>query len=296
MSIINLLGNFFEGFYIKVTGGEDVCAAVIFGRQKCKGEKSSFIQVLTDESSVNINFDYAEFRAAKKPFSVKIGKNTAGVGGMTLDIDEPGVKISGSVTFGEFTPIKYNAMGPFKFFPLMECKHRVVSMDHAADGKIAINGRELNFKNARGYIEGDCGRSFPKKYFWTQCNLFKKESDLAIMASCARIPYLGLKFTGTICIIHHKGREFRLATYLGACLKVFSKNKLVIKQGRKVLEISVRNAGANARNLSAPVRGKMDRTIRESIKSSASYKFSIGKKVIFDVESDFAAVEFDESR
>ena len=220
---------------------------------------------------------------------MEVGKSKVNCDGMFLDIDNGNVKVKGSVLFGRFAPLKYNAMGPFKYFPLMECKHRVVSMRHGVSGKILINENEFNFENASGYIEGDYGRSFPKKYFWTQCDF--SNPDLSVMASCARIPYLGLRFTGTICIIRLCGKEFRLATYLGARAEVFGKDRLVIKQGKKLLDIRVLDTGKNARKLRAPVKGRMDRTIKESIKSSVSYKFSVKGKTIFDITSDCAAVE-----
>ena len=234
---------------------------------------------------------YNKITDTQKAVAIIIEKSS-GIQVITKDDSFVNPEIEWGIKYGEFTPIKYDAMGPFKFFPFMECKHKVVSMNHRASGKILINGHEFIFENADGYIEGDSGRSFPKKYFWSQCNTFKDIDNLSVMASCARIPYLGLKFTGTICIIHLDGREYRLATYLGARVKAFSKDKLVIKQGRKLLEIHVPSPDKNAWELLAPVHGKMDRIIKESIASIVHYKFSIGGKIIFDVASDWAAFEY----
>ena len=36
-------------------------------------------------------------------------------------------------------------MGPFAFFPFMECYHGIVSMDHQVFGKLEINGEIVNF-------------------------------------------------------------------------------------------------------------------------------------------------------
>jgi len=279
----------FDGYYVKVTDKNN-SVAVIFGKNKSKKTRSSFIQVITADKAYNTVFDYSEFMVTKKPFSVTIGKNRFDEKGMTLNIEEP--KIEANLTFTDFTPIRYDAMGFFRFFPFMECKHRVLCMNHEAAGSITINDEKMKFKNAKGYIEGDKGKSFPKRYFWSQCNLFAEEKNLSIMASVARIPYLSLRFTGNICIIHYNGKEYRLATYRGSRAKVFTENKLVVKQGRKLLEIDVLDTEKNRHDLYAPNRGKMDRFIKETVITTVRYKFTIGKKVIFDVTSDNAAYEY----
>jgi len=277
----------FDGYYFKTTDKTN-SVGVIFGKNKSRKNSSSFIQVITADRAYNAVFHYKDYKVTKRPFSVSIGNNTADTVGLHLDLDD----IKANLSFGEFSPIKGDAMGYFRFFPFMECKHKVVSMNHTATGKMQLGDKEIVFDNAKGYIEGDSGKSFPKKYFWSQCNLFSDFDNLSVMASCARIPYLGIRFTGTICIIHHNGKEYRLATYKRAKVKNFEENKLVIKQGKKILEITVPDTDKNRHNLFAPNRGKMDRFIKETVTTSVHYKFTIGGKVIFDTSSDNAAFEF----
>jgi hypothetical protein len=287
---------YFEGFYVKCDGREE-SVAVIFGRNLSGEEGTAFVQIVTEEGSYYSGFDYKDFSKAKKGFGVKVGENSADKDKLVLNIAQDGLRVSGEVKFGNFSAVKYDVMGPLKFLPFMECKHCAVSMRHSIDGRIMINGRGYNFDEGYGYIEGDRGKSFPKKYFWSQCNTFSDKNNPAIFASCAAIPYLGIKFTGTVSVIHFEGREYRLATYLGAKVRTFEREKLVIEQGsggkRKVLEISAPNA-ENCRELLAPNNGKMSRTIRESIKAGVNYKFSAGGTVLFDVFSPRAAYEFSE--
>ena len=68
------------------------------------------------------------------------------------------------------------------------------------------------FQNAVGYLEGDRGRSFPRAYIWTQCCF--PEGSLVLCV--AEIPLAGFRFTGVIGVVLWRGREYRLATYLGA--------------------------------------------------------------------------------
>ena len=269
----------------------DVAVAIIFGRAKSKNEKYSFVQVITGNDSFSINFDYNDFVTTKRPFSVRIGNNTISLGGANMDI--VGLNyIKCRITFNSVTPIKYDAMGPFKFFPFMECKHKVISIDQKVSGSININGSELNFTNAAGYIEGDFGLSFPKKYFWSQCNKFSGIDNLSVMGSCGLISYLGFRFNGTICIINSNGREYRLATYLGARVRVFTDNKLVVKQRGKMLEIESLNMNKKGHELLAPNHGEMNRAILESVQTAVRFKFSIRNRILFDVIGDCAAFEY----
>lgn len=285
----------FEGYYIKCTNKKS-SIAFILSRHISKKEKSSFIQIITDDNSYITNFHYNSYTFKKKPFLVRIDENILSSDGITLKIEKTDLVVNGNLKFGEFTPIKYNAMGAFKFLPLMECKHTIVSMNHAVSGQLLVNGQIYEFNNDRGYLEGDCGRSFPKKYFWTQCNKFDNQENISIFASCAIIPYLGIHFTGSICIINYNGREYRLATYLGGCVKSFTKNRLIIKQGfgnrRKVLEIEVLHAEKNKRKLLAPMQGKMSRFIKETIATAVRYKLTLGASTLFDVISSYAAFEY----
>jgi len=278
--------NRFEGYYIKCNNNE-TAIAVIFGRAKSKSEKKAFIQVITPDKTYNAEYNYDDFVLIKEPFILSIGPNKVSFESMSVKIDN----IEGNVTFGEFTPIRYDIMGPFKYFPFMECRHTIVSMHHTVSGDFSVDGQSINFENGTGYIEGDRGKSFPKKYFWTQYN----NNEISISASCAKIPYLGMRFTGTICIVHHEGHEYRLATYLGARLKEFTANRLVVKQGKKRLEVEVLTPDENMQQLAAPTHGKMTRTITESIQTTVRYRFIIKGKTLFDTTSTQAAYEYSET-
>ena len=60
-------------------------------------------------------------------------------------------------------------IGAFAMIPFLECRHSVWSMRHTINGTLCINDQIFRFQNARGYWEGDEGRSFPRQYAWTQC-------------------------------------------------------------------------------------------------------------------------------
>ena len=275
--------NHFEGYYIKCNNRQ-TAVAVIFGRAKSKERRHAFLQIITQDGSYSAEYHYDDFILIKNPFILIIGPNKVSFEEMSVKIED----VEGNVKFGRFTPIRYDIMGPFKFFPFMECRHTIISMNHTVTGRFFVNGRDIDFDSGTGYIEGDRGKSFPTKYFWTQTHY----PDISV--SCAKIPYLGLRFIGTICIVHHEGREYRLATYLGARVREFTKNKLVIEQGKKRLEVDVLTPDDNMQKLLAPMRGSMDRIITESVITTVRYRFIFRGKTLIDKTSTQAAFEYSE--
>lgn len=178
-------------------------------------------------------------------------------------------------------------MGPFKFVPFMQCRHSVYSMCHKIVGEITVNDQLYNFENGIGYVEGDCGRSFPKKYIWTQC-CFENNS---LMLSVADIPFLGFHFTGIIGVILLNGKEYRIATYLGARIKQVKKNIVTLKQGN--FEFTAKLLNKNAHPLAAPSNGDMCRTIHESAACEAYYRFLHKDRVLCEFTTYEASFEFE---
>lgn len=220
-------------------------------------------------------------------FSKGLGSSTFSDGGFRLDLHENGVAAEGTVIFGALSPIRYDIMGPFRFVPLMQCRHSVISMRHRVDGEIRINGCRYVFDHALGYIEGDRGRSFPKEYAWTQA-FFDGGS---LMLSAADIPILGSHFTGVIGVIMHGGKEFRLATYLGAKAVKTEDGEVCVQQGNYTF--SAKLIEKKPHPLSAPVDGSMVRTIRESAECHAAYRLEKNGKTLFSFETDKASFEYE---
>ena len=111
------------------------------------------------------------------------------------------------------------------------------------------------------------------------------------MLSVADIPMAGIHFTGIIGVILWQGKEYKIATYLGARV-VRIQNKMVrVIQGN--LELDVRQLEASGRPLKAPVRGNMVRTIHESASCRAFYRFRKDGCTLFAFETDRASFEFE---
>lgn len=260
---------YFEGRYYKHQKG-DRTLSLIVGR----AGRESFIQVITENGSVTVPMQPGNHVSNR---------------GIRLNLETPELTVRGAIRYHRLSPIAGDIMGPFRFFP-MECRHSIVSMRHRLTGSLTVNGERLDFTGGLGYIEGDSGCSFPSSYTWIQANDFPE--TCAVVAAVARIPCCGLHFRGCICVIQYRGREYRLATYLGVRVLACTSRRIVLVQGPCRLEIRI-HAGEGFR-LAAPQKGKMERTIRETVSCPAEFHFSIRGKTVFRMVSHHASFEYEE--
>lgn len=261
------LGKYFKGYYYKHQKGRDVLS-IIYG--EASGGK--FLQVITRDDSFYI------------PCERELDISKAGV---DLDVKYEDFSLRGKVKYRRLTPLKYDIMGPFKFFP-MQCSHEIVSLNHKVEGGFNLNGKYFDFTGGTGYIEGDRGTSFPKSYLWVQCGDFEK--NYSIVASVADVPFGPFSFNGCVCVVSYMGREYRLATYLGARAVEVEKDKLIIKQRK--YELVVRIGGSKGRKLAAPIRGEMNNAVYEDAACTANFKFYVKGRELFDITSETASFEF----
>lgn len=283
-------GPYFEGWYLKFQTQDGRALALIPALHiDATGRRSASLQVVESGRSWWIEYPHTDFRASKDRFHVQVGSNSFDAQGAVLSIEQPGCRLQGAVRFGPFMALGSDIMGPFRFFAGMECSHGVVSMGHALEGRLNLNGEIIDFANGTGYIETDRGCSFPSAYLWTQC-LWREKGPVSLMLSVAAIPLAGIRFTGCICAVFCEGREHRLATYRGARAEQWSPCGAVIRQGKYRLEVQV--SEDHGQPLRAPVAGVMQRTIRESLCTEARYRFWTGGELLFDHTDPHASFEY----
>lgn len=281
--------SYFEGWYFKHQMDNNTIAFIPGINIDSYGNKSAFIQVITNNTSYKIIYSYKEVSIDRNNFKIKIGNSTFSDKGINIDIKDKDISISGRIIYGEFTPLKSDIMGFFKHFPFMECNHGVLSLYHKTKGSININGETINLEQGIGYIEKDWGSSFPKTYLWNHCNYFKNEV-CSIMVSIADIPFLGFNFKGCIAVVYYRGKEYRLATYNGVKILEYSKEKIEIQRRDYRLVINVKSE--LGQELLAPRTGEMTRTIYENPSCEAEYIFYCKEKEVFKLKSHMASFEF----
>lgn len=281
--------DYFFGQYYKCQA-KGRTLAVIAAYHRSKGVPSCSIQLITDDFVEKLSFPAEAWAYDKGSGSITVGGSRFDKRKMTLDIPELGV--SGQVFFAELTPIRYDIMGPFRFVPFMECRHSVISMRHTLSGEVSFRGERFDFTDGLGYIEGDRGYSFPDKYIWTQSLLPARDAmNASLMLSVASIPFGLFDFTGIIGVVHIDGKEYRIATYLGARAVSVGGSSVEIKQGKYRLYAEL--VKKNGHPLLAPTLGSMTRTIHESASCTARYRLTENGKTLFDTVTDAASFEFE---
>ncbi len=272
-------GPYFEGWYFKHQTPRAQTLALIpaFHIDK-KGHRTASIQVISSDKSWWLEYPEAQLQVSRQPLQIQLGQSRFGSQGIDLHIQQDGLSLCGTLRYGPLTPLRSDIMGPFRFFAGMQCSHGVISMEHSLMGTLELNGERLDFSNGIGYIETDRGRSFPSAYLWTQCAWGGAERG-SLMLAVATVPLPVAGFTGCIGSILYGGREYRLATYRGARIEAWSSSGAMIRQGTYRLDVQLLNERRQA--LRAPVEGRMERTIHESLCAEVRYRFWHGKDLLF---------------
>lgn len=301
---------FFEGWYFKlVDAGEShryaVIPGVFLGTEP--GSSHCFVQTLdgaTGQSTYH-PYPYETFRAAPDEFNIWVGPNNFRADGLLLDIDAPERRMRGALRFTGRTPwpvtlLAPGIMGWYAYAPFMECYHGIVSLDHAIEGLLEVDGRLLDFRNGRGYIEKDWGQAFPQAWVWMQTNHFEAPGT-SLTASIAVIPWRGNQFDGYIAGLWHKGRLYRFATYTGAQLQRFEvdDDRVVLhladrpgRAGSYRLEIIAQRSHAGL--LHSPERTAMLQRVLESLTATVHVRLvaqGAAERVVFEGTGRHAGLE-----
>jgi len=284
--------NYFEGWYFKVVNETETKAfAFIPGIAiKSSNEKHAFIQILDGKKRTAHyhKFEFETFKPDSDRFKIAFGNNHFSEQGLQLNL--PGFKAN--LQFSEnirwpnhwYSP---GIMGPYTFLPMMECYHGIVSMDHGITGQIEVDGEVFDFRNGRGYIEKDWGKSFPSAYVWIQTN-HSSQPGISLKVSVARIPYLTYSFIGFIAGIWLGDRLIQFTTYNRSVLKKSlidtEKVGIVMESKEFRLEILARREVGTA--LASPILGMMDGRIEESMNARIEVNLidrKSGKSVFYDI-------------
>ncbi len=269
--------NYFEGWYFKhVSENREHVFSFIPGISLFENDKHAFIQFIDGISGKTsyIRYPLSEFRFSANSFEIEVENSRFSDDGMQLNIDSSKLKVNGELKYSNL--VKYpkslfspGIMGWYSFVPFMECKHGIGSVLHSLEGKLEINGTPVDFSGGKGYIEKDWGTSFPESWIWLHCNTFE-DPDCSFTFSVAKIPWLGSFFIGHICFLYLKGKFYIFATYNNSEITHLSFNEqaLNVELKRKNRVLKVKAVQQKSGELKAPVTGKMDRMIKESIDST----------------------------
>ncbi len=281
--------NYFEGWYFKwVDTARQNGLVVIPGIAKGQ-DPHAFIQLLspTLQKSTYYRFSLTDFIANHRQFHIKIDQNEFSNDKVVLNLTSGELRAQGEIRAANLFswPVRLwspGAMGWYAWLPAMQCYHGILSMDHALDGSISINGLKIDFTKGRGYAEKDWGTGFPSAYIWMQSNHFET-TGTSLSLSVATIPWLGSSFTGFIVGLLHEGKLYRWTTYNRSAIEqieIDDHQLVLIFANRKTrLQINAKRSG-QPEKLLGPEQGNMTSRIMESLDTKVEIQLqSRGEKL-----------------
>jgi len=227
-----------------------------------------------------------------------IGENQFDSSHLAVNINQAEGQLSGEVSFGKLNPWPVTffypgVMGWFAWVPKMECYHGVLSFDHSLQGKLSLNGKEMDFSGGRGYIEKDWGKSFPAAWVWFQSNHFKGVSA-CITGSVAIIPWLGNSFKGFIVGFWLEGKLYRFTTYLNSkieSLEIFDDHVAWVLRNRRH-RLSLKAWRAQGGLLLGPTPEDMGTRVMETLSASIDVRLeTLQGDLIFEGTGEHAGLE-----
>jgi hypothetical protein len=279
-------GGQFEGWYIKLVDAAGEQPYALIPGVFLGADRHAFVQVLDGRAGTAAyhRFPLDAFEAERDRFEVRIAGNRFGTSGVSLDIDGDASSakqaVRGEVRFGPWRPWPVTAlspgiMGPYSFVPFMECNHGILSLDHALEGALEVDGLTTGFDGGRGYVEKDWGRSFPSGYVWTHSNHFERPG-ISLTAAVAIIPWLTGAFRGYIIGLLHDGVLHRFTTYTKSVLERLEMTDthlhLVIRNRTHRLEVDAEKADGAI--LHAPYEKQMIERVAETMTSEVDVRLS----------------------
>ncbi len=291
---------FFEGWYFKLVSADEAHRLAVIPGVLLGPNGHAFVQVLDGIAGTSSyhTFPLDDFWASDDEFQVRIGPNRFEADHISLDLDDAQGKLRGELHFEGITPwpvtlLSPGIMGWYAWVPRMECYHGVVSLDHAIQGALEIDGKAVDFSGGRGYIEKDWGQSFPAAWVWFQSNHFQQPGT-SITASIAIIPWLGTAFPGHIVGLWRDKTLYRFATYTGSRVEKLeiadSQVTWVLRDSRHRLEMTAQQAEGGL--ILGPMHLEMGKRVAETLRANVSVRMSTLKgQVLFSGEGRDAGLE-----
>ncbi|SHH77450.1 Tocopherol cyclase [Sporobacter termitidis DSM 10068] len=287
------MAGYFEGWYFKQQAGREMLALIPAVHTDGGGHRTGSLQLITPDKSWYVPLPGEALRVVRRGAGrlpvIYAGDSTFSPRGVDLNIRGDGISASGHLRYGGMAAPRGDIMGPYRFVPLMECRHSVFSMTHEVQGSLTLNGKVFDFSDGAGYMEGDRGRSFPRRYAWAQCS-WRDGGTCALMVSAADVRAIGRDFVGVVGFVCLRGRELRLATYRGAKADLAG-GALAVRQGD--LTLTVRLLEDRHQALRAPQGGEMVRLIKESLACRARFTLTDKSGPVFDFTTDQASFEYE---
>ncbi len=291
---------YFEGWYYKQVSHDYNKTLAIIPGISLGEDPHAFIQLIDGKTGVShyVSYPVGSFSADAKTLDIQIGENRFTQQSVQLNISTKDVQANGKLNYQHqvnwpVSIFRPGIMGWYRYMPFMECYHGVVGVNQTVHGNISLNQEEYVFTEGFGYIEKDWGRSFPEQWIWLHANCFENR-DTVLMMSIAKIPWMGRYFIGFLAFVYHQGKFYNFFTYNRSKIRSIEQDEkqceLIFGNVKYQLHINAKQKGAG--KLKAPVLGKMDRMIKESVDSEVHFTLKKTKgEIIYTGISHQAGLE-----
>ena len=296
--------HYFEGWYFKVVVAEHKLAyAFIPGISYDRaGRGHAFLQVLDGVAATSTYHEYpvSAFRPAPDRFHLTLGPHTFATDRLRIDLPD----LQFDLQFTDLnpwpaTPLAPGVMGYYGYVPRMECYHGLVSFHHRMTGTIRVGETTYDASNGIGYTEKDWGTSFPRAWVWAQSNhLSGTTRPASLMASVARIPWLGSSFTGFLCTLLLEGELYVFTTWAGAQVKTeFLGGSAAVRLTfrRDDLHLTLTGHPAPGGQLASPIAGAMTGKINESLQAQIEVLLERAGTEVYRGTASWAGLEVSEN-
>lgn len=267
------------------------------------GEGHAYLQVLNGVGATSAyhRYEIEDFRPASDHFNLTLGPHFFSA--KKLRIQLPELEFDLDLVDPEpwpKRPLAPGVMGWYGFVPRMQCYHGLVSLHHRLRGTITIGGTAYDAEGGVGYTEKDWGSGFPDAWVWCQSNhLTDTDQPVSLMASVAKIPWLGSSFTGFLATFLFEGELFIFTTWAGAQVQTTFDEE----QGTVTLHFSslkaqliVTGHPAPGGDLASPVTGQaMTGKINMSLLAELEVEFWRNEQVVYAGRATWSGLEVSES-
>lgn len=214
---------FFEGWYFKITTGDGRSFAFIPGVGKGR-DPHSFLQIINGPKNEYhyLRFPFEAFDSSPDRLEIMVGENRFSLSSMEVDAPEAGICAHlrfNTVARWPDSRLAPGSMGVFNHLSFLECYNQVCALDGRVEGSLTIGGKYVDLTDARIYVEKNWGRSFPKAWFWAQCNRFE-DKRCAFTCSIGEVPLGGMSFRGIVSGLMLDGTFYPFTTMNGTLFRL----------------------------------------------------------------------------
>ncbi|NEQ67667.1 MAG: tocopherol cyclase [Symploca sp. SIO2D2] len=115
--------------------------------------------------------------------------------------------------WGDSGAPQQSTAGWLSYLPIFEPGWQILMAHGLATGWIDWQGKLYQFTDAPAYSEKNWGHSFPKKWFWFNCNSFEQEAELALTAGGGIRKVLWWEESAALVGIHYQGKFYEFVPW-----------------------------------------------------------------------------------